>query len=131
MKTGIVVYIIFLLLFCSCSPDSGGQRIAEITVDFVWDLKKPQRSPEIHLRNIPTETSFLNLYFFDATNEWEHGGGSVIYNGSGIIPAGTVNEFKGISSTWGVPDVRLTVKAFNKNNQLVGKGDVTKSPPKL
>ena len=129
MKTITVFGIVFLLFLYSCSEDSGGQNIAKIKVDFVWELKDPQRSPEIHLSNIPTETNFLDFQFFDATNEWEHGGGNVLYNGSSIIPAGILTEFKGVSSTWGVPKIRLIVKAFNKSNRLIGKGTITKSPP--
>ncbi|WP_319407660.1 hypothetical protein [uncultured Desulfosarcina sp.] len=130
MKTITFFGIVFLLFLYSCSEDSG-HNIAKIEVDFVWELEDPQRSPEIHLSNIPNETNFLDFQFFDATNEWEHGGGSVLYNGSSIIPAGTLSEFKGVSSTWGIPKIRLIVKAFNKNNQLIGKGAITKRPPEL
>jgi hypothetical protein len=66
----------------------------------VWDLKHPQRSPEIHLKNTPKGTKRFHIEFIDATNEWEHGGGSITNDDTGIIRAGTLKEFKGLSSTW-------------------------------
>ena len=81
------------------------------------------------LYGISNETNRIDFHFFDATNEWEHGGGSVMYDGSNIIPAGALSGFKGISSSWGIPKIRLVVQAFNKESQLVGKGIITKTPP--
>jgi hypothetical protein len=100
-----------------------------ITVDFVWDLKHPQRSPEIHLKNIPKGTQRFHIEFIDATNEWEHGGESIPNDGTGIIRAGALKAFKGLSSTWGTPKIRLSVAAINTDGHLIGKGEVVKSPP--
>jgi len=131
MKIVSVLFVCCLIIHGGCSKENTNNKdtVNEIEVDFVWDLKNLQRSPEIHLTNIPNDTSRLDFQFFDATNEWEHGGGSVLYNGSSIIPAGALNGFKGLSSNWGVPKVRLIVEAFNNSSQLVGKGTITKSPP--
>jgi hypothetical protein len=49
--------------------------------------------------------------------------------GSGIIQAGAVKEFKGLSSLYGFPKIRVTVTAFLENGQVVGKGSITKKPP--
>ena len=129
MKTAAAAGIIFLLFFCSCSENSGRERIGDMTVDFVWDLKHPQRSPEIHLKNIPKGTERFHIEFFDATNNWEHGGGSITSDDTGIIQAGALKEFKGLSSTWGAPKIRLSVSAFNKDGHLIGKGEIVKQPP--
>jgi hypothetical protein len=103
--------------------------ISKIDVDFVWDLKQPQRSPEIHLKNIPKGTERFHFEFIDATNEWEHGGGSISNDGTAIIKAGALKEFKGLSSTWGIPKIRPTVVAFNGDEQVLGKGTIAKQPP--
>jgi hypothetical protein len=129
MKTVTAVGIIFLLFLCSCSENSGRESIGNITVDFVWDLKHPQRSPEIHLKNTPKGTKRFHIEFIDATNEWEHGGGSITNDDTGIIRAGALKEFKGLSSTWGTPKIRLSVVAFNKDGHLIGKGEIVKRPP--
>lgn len=129
MKIAAVAFMYLLLFLSACSQDTGVAGPAKINVDFVWDLKHPERSPEIHLENNPVGVDRLEIEFFDATNEWEHGGGSIAYDGSGIIRAGALPQFKGLSSTWGFPKFRVTVEAFNKNGQLVGRGTITKSPP--
>ena len=132
MKIVSALFVCCLIIHGGCSKENTDKyTVHEIDVDFVWDLNNLQRSPEIHLKNIPSDTSRLDFQFFDATNEWEHGGGSVHYDGSSVIPAGAFNRFKGASSTWGVPKVRLIVEAFNKSDKLVGKGSITKSPPAL
>lgn len=130
MKLLSAFFVCCLIIHGGCSGEGTVKdTVNEIDVDFVWDLRNLHRSPEIHLNKIPNDTSRLDFQFFDATNEWEHGGGSVRYDGSSIIPAGELDGFKGVSSTWGVPKVRLIVEAYNSSNRLIGKGTVTKSPP--
>ena len=130
MRPVWAVFILCFIISGGCSmEDNVNDLVNKIDADFVWDLENPQRSPEIQLSNIPKETNRLDFHFFDATNEWEHGGGSVIYDGLSIIPAGALNEFKGISSSWGVPKIRLVVEASDKQGRLVGKGVITKIPP--
>lgn len=129
MKIVLSVFILFLFNFCSCSKDDMVEDTTKIGVDFVWDLKHPERSPEIHLENVPVGVDHLQVQFFDATNKFEHGGGSLLYDGSGTIPAGACKEFKGLDTLLGFPKFRVTVAVFNKNGELVGKGKITKSPP--
>lgn len=129
MKAQLIFLIFILLILCGCSKDTAVNDPAILDVDFIWDLKHPERSPEIHLKNIPQETARLDIAFFDASNEWEHGGGSIAYVGSGSIAAGALKGFKGLSSTWGIPKIRLSVDAFDSNSRLVAKGVITKSPP--
>ena len=130
MKSVRVFFILFFFICGGCTEGPNAEDFVDkIDTDFVWDLNNPNRSPEIHLSKIPNETNRIDLHFFDATNEWEHGGGSVIYDGSSIIPAGALNGFKGISSSWGVPKIRLVVEAFDEESRLIGKGVITKTPP--
>ncbi len=129
MKTATLVCLLPLLFLCACSKNDAEKSIAKINVDFVWDLKHPQRSPEIHLKNIPKDTKRFHIEFIDATNEWEHGGGNIPNDGTGIIQAGALKGFKGLSSTWGSPKIRLSVAAFNQDGHLIGKGEIEKIPP--
>ena len=127
MKIAVAVSILCLFFFCGCSKDEG---IAEIDIDFVWDTEHLNRSPEVHLKNVPEGVDRLKIYFYDDTaSGHEHGGGILPYDGSGIIQAGAFKEFKGLTNLWGIPKIRATVKAFDKNGQLVGKGTITKNPP--
>ncbi len=124
-----IVLTVILFLCGGCSGNGPGNDIERIRVDFIWELGHSHRSPEIHLHSVPSGTERLDIQFYDATNEWEHGGGSILYDGSETIPSGALKDFKGLSSVWGRPKIRLTVSAFNSKNGLIGKGTVTQKPP--
>ena len=132
MKITPAVFLMFLIFFCGCSKDGSGENTAEIGVDFVWDLKHPNRSPEVHLENVPNGADRIRVLFFRASNEFELGGGSLPYDGSGVIQAGALKRFKGLRVgvvISGYAKTKVTVEAFDKNGQLVGEGTTTKNPP--
>jgi hypothetical protein len=126
VKTAPVLFLLPLFFLYGCTEDVSHKGIARIGVDFVWDLEEPGLSPEIHLKNVPKKTARLKILFFDATNNWEHGGGAMPYDGSPIIPAGAVNGFKGLSSMWGFPKFEVTVEALDKDGNSIGKGNIVK-----
>jgi len=129
MKIVPVISIVLLSVYFGCSKDNTANPITKIDIDFIYDTKNPRRSPEIHLKNVPEGVDHLQILFFDDSNKFEHGGGSLPYDGSGIIQAGAVKEFKGLSSLYGFPKIRITVTAFHENGQVVGKGSIAKKPP--
>ena len=123
----IATIIMFLFLFYGCS----NSNTEKIGVDFIYDKDHPRLSPEIHLDRVPSGVDYLEIQFMDATNNWEHGGGTIPYQGKDIIRQGAVKDFKGLSSTWGFPKFNVTVNAFDKNGNLIGKGEITKKPPQF
>jgi hypothetical protein len=129
MKIVPVIAIVLVWMYLGCSKDNTDNPITKIDIDVIYDTKNPRRSPEIHLKNVPEGVNHLQILFFDDSNKWEHGGGNLPYDGSGIIQAGAVKEFKGLSSLYGFPKIRVTVTAFLENGQVVGKGSITKKPP--
>ena len=133
MKNTIAISVLCLILFCGCSKDDTDEGIADIGIDFVWDLEHLNRSPEIHLKDVPKGADHLKINFFcDMMHDphRERGGGTLPYDGSGIIPAGTFDSFSIPKSLMGIMlETSATVKAFDKDGQLVGKGTITKKPP--
>ena len=130
MKIVITVSILCLFFLCGCSKDDNADGLAKISIDFVWDLNHLARSPEIHLENVPKGVDRLTIYFYDVSaNDYSHGGGSMHYDGSGSIQSGAFKDFKGLTNMFGIPKIKVTVDAFNKDGQLVGKGATTKIPP--
>ena len=130
MKIGITVSILCLFLLCGCSKSDTDENIAKIDIDFIWDLNHLARSPEIHLENVPEGVDRLTIYFYDVSaNDYSHGGGSILYDGSGIIQTGAFKDFKGLTNMFGIPKIKVVAEAFNMNGQLVGKGTITKKPP--
>jgi hypothetical protein len=122
--------ILFMFFFCGCSNDDMPDGATTINVDYIWDLDRLSVSPEIHLANVPEGVDRLTIYFYDVTaNNYSHGGGSLSYDGSGIIPAGAFTDFKGMTNMFGTPTIKVTVDAFNKDGQLIGRGAIAKAPP--
>jgi hypothetical protein len=97
-----VVLILLGSILFACSGQDADPNLPRIGIDFVWDLKHPNTSPEIHLKNVPAGVERLDISFWDATNHWEHGGGTVPYDDSGVIRAGAVKGFKGLSTSRGI-----------------------------
>jgi len=94
----------------------------------VLDIENSWQSPEIRLKNVPKGVKSLQIQFFDDSARWDHGVGRLNYEGSGIIHAGAVKEYKGFSPTLGFPRVEVIVRAFNKDDQLIAKGAMIKGP---
>ena len=130
MKIAIAVCVLCLVCFHGCAQDEAAEGLTKIDIDFVWDLEHIARSPEVHLGNVPEGTDRLTIYFFDVTaNDYSHGGGDLPYDGSGIIPAGAFKHFRGLNNMFGIPKIKATVEAFDRNGQLVGRGSIVKKPP--
>ena len=135
MKITVAFSIICLIFLCGCPKDETAEGIAEIGIDFKWDLENLNRSPEIRLQNVPEAADHIAIYFFcDLMHDphRERGGGILPYDGSGIIPAGTFDSFSVPAGLMGIMlETRAAVKAFDKNDQLIGKGTITKKPPNI
>ncbi len=130
MKIITVAAVLFLVFFCGCANDDMPEGATKIDVDYVWDLNRLAVSPKIHLANVPEGVDRVTIYFYDITaNNYSHGGGSLSYDGTGIIPVGAFKDFKGMTNMFGVPKIKVTVEAFNKDGQLIGKGEIAKDPP--
>ena len=133
MKITLAISILCIIFFFGCSKNDRDDGSAEISIDFVYDIEHLNRSPEVHLKNVPAETDNIEINFIcdlllEPNNE--RGGGSLPYDGSGIIPAGTFNPFHvPISHMGTILKLKATVEAFDKDSKLVGKGTVTQKPP--
>ncbi len=138
MKIVIAVSILCLIFLCGCPDDNTAVdettvRMTEIGIDYVWDIEDLNRSPEVHLKNVPKGIDHIEINFYCDLLHEPHimrGGGKLPYDGSGKIPAGKINPFSAPMSFMGtILKMRATVKAFDKNGQLVGNGTITKKPP--
>ena len=133
LRIAAAISIFCLIFLCGCPKDDTAKGIAEIGIDFDWDLENLNRSPEVRLQNVPQEADHLAINFFCDTMHDPHrdrGGGNLPYDGSGFIPAGTFDNFSVPKGLMGIVlETRATVKAFYKGGRLVGKGTITSIPP--
>lgn len=132
--------ILLLLLTIGCAGKSNPVEIpkdaVKMAVDFSWEGIEAcvHESPEIRVSNVPEGTDALRVDLKDATlPEWNHGGGRVAYDGSGVIPAGALNI--GYNGPCPPPGRRheyvFSVMAMDNNGLIVGFGKAGQPfPPK-
>ena len=120
----LLVGVVLLALGCATTPVS--PDAVELAVDFEWQPSDrcSRRSPEIRVNNIPpaTQTLLVNLKDRDVPT-WNHGGGTVAYEGPGIIPAGALtNGYNGPCPPSGTHRYVFAVQAIDATGTIVGIG---------
>ena len=123
MNTGVTALII-LLAIIGCSKDYSD--LPQMSVDFTW-LKDQScfddRSPAITLRNIPKDAEIFKVKMVDIDNNYNHGGGTVTYDGSDRIPVGALKNYKGPCPMMNMnPRYELRVRAIDGNGEVIAFG---------
>ncbi len=122
-----------ILIVSGCATTPVAPDAVELAVDFSWEGigKCSNHSPEIRVADIPpgTKSFKVKLKDFNAPN-WNHGGGTVTNDGSGIIPAGALKgAYNGPCPPGGSHKYQFTVKAVNEAGIIIGIGKATKKFP--
>ena len=118
----------------ACQTTKEAKNMAALDVDFSWAGTKACSSqpPEITVSGIPAGTKTLHVKLKDLNVPgYNHGGGTVDYNGGHVIPAGAF-VYKGPCPPSGSHDYRFTVEAISADGQMIlGRGSSTEAfPPK-
>ena len=124
----IIVAFSCLVLLMACAkiaPDA-----VELQVDYNWTKANVCSgfSPEIKVLGIPPTTKQLKVTLTDLNfATYNHGGGTVEYGGSNIIPAGALKDYRGPcppSDTTHQYSIR--VDAIDASGVIRGFGEKTK-----
>jgi len=123
---------IFGFLF-GCVSAKVSPNAVDLKVNFKWTKASncSNKSPKIVVSNIPKGTKSLKVKLedFDAPT-WNHGGGTVPYNGSGVIKAGALtNGYNGPCPPSGSHSYQFTVHAIDKDGIIIGIGKAVKKFP--
>jgi hypothetical protein len=123
MKNTILLILVafsFFSIGCSnVSPDA-----VDLEVDFSWQDMTAcgWGNPEIIIGGLPENTKALAVSMYDHVYFYDHGKVTIPYDGSGIIKMGVLKEIQGPCP----PDVpgryKITVKALDANNVVIGIG---------
>ncbi|MCK5541489.1 MAG: hypothetical protein KAI40_02270 [Desulfobacterales bacterium] len=127
-----VCLVIFGFLF-GCVSAKVSPNAVDLKVSFKWTKasKCSNKSPKIYVSNISKGTKSLKVKLndFDAPN-WNHGGGTVPYKGSGVIKAGALkNGYNGPCPPSGRHSYQFTVHAIDKEGIIIGIGKALKKFP--
>ena len=121
------------LLLLGCASAQISPDAVELSVDFAWQASDrcSSQSPAIRVQNIPAATKTLQVKLKDRdVPNWNHGGGTVAYDGSGLIPAGALkNGYNGPCPPSGSHSYQFMVKAIDAAGVIVGTGQQTRNFP--
>lgn len=113
--------------------DELGQNVVALEVDFSWNAEHrcSSKSPEIRVAGIPAGTKSLKVTLVDLDVPfWNHGGGTVENDGSGVIPAESLKSgYNGPCPPSGSHRYEFTVNAVDEQGQVIGAGKKMKKFP--
>lgn len=145
MRTYTLLCLALLFTFMTaagCAKNQNEKKIvipknaAKLKVDFSWDgiAACGHRSPEIKVSGVPAAAKRLNVQLINVSDPtWNQGGGEVVYDGSGVIPADALNL--GYNGPCPPPEKRqkyeFQVMAVDADGTIIGFGKARESfPPK-
>lgn len=131
----LLIAVFLLVAGCATTGVQIPKNAVEMTVDFSWKGIKActHESPEIRVSNIPDGTTELRVKLKDiSVPAWNHGGGRIEHDGSGIIPAGALDiGYNGPCPPGGRHKYEFSVMAVNAEDVIIGFGKARQSfPPK-
>ncbi|MCP4021432.1 MAG: hypothetical protein GY729_06290 [Desulfobacteraceae bacterium] len=136
-KLSYGLLVVGLLIFwvtgtAFCAPKKLG-------VEFTWEgiRRCTGVSPEIKVLDIPDGTTFFEVKLKDHdAPDFNHGGGKVKNDGSGIIPKkalkpdfGLKNRYRGPCPPMAVHNYEFTVKALDKDGNILAEGSMVRGFP--
>ena len=133
----ILTAAIVLTAGCANNPDQIKipKDAAEMTVEFSWEgiAACTHDSPELRVSAVPEGTADLRVRLKDVSlPAWNHGGGKVKHDGSGVIPAGALKlGYNGPCPPSGRHKYEFSVMAVDADGVIIGFGKARHSfPPK-
>lgn len=120
-----------ILIILSCTNESNNAAV--MGVEFEWQPIDfgSQENPEIQLTGVPegTKRFFVGLVDLNVST-YDHGGGFVVNDQSGLIARGAVKGNYNGPAPWlpdMVHDYEITVKAYDGKGKVIGVGKKVKT----
>ena len=138
IKLGTLASLVIIMLFLITALSACGGDPADalpLEVDFKWQKmdRASGTNPEVRVSGVPegTVSFFVGLTDLDLKS-FNHGGGYVANDGTGVIKRGTIEGyFYGPDPPQGiVHSYEIKVEALDKDKKIIGLGrKVQKFPP--
>jgi phosphatidylethanolamine-binding protein (PEBP) family uncharacterized protein len=125
LKIGAFSCLVLLTACSKASPDA-----VKLQVDYNWTNANvcSNFSPEIKVLGIPPTTKQLRVTLTDLDFLiYDHGGGTVKYEGSNIIAAGALKDYRGPCPPFDTTHrYSIRVDAIDASGVIIGFGEKTK-----
>jgi len=124
----IIVLCLFVLFLadsgCKTTGGSGSGAVMGVNYAFGPEHGCSDLSPEIALTGVPEGTAVLKARLKDLNVPgWNHGGGSVPYNGDGVIPEGALKDgYNGPCPPSGSHTYQFSVTALDAAGNVLATG---------
>ena len=126
MKKLMFLTIASLFLILGCATTKVDPNAVTLDVDFSWTEANrcSSKSPEIHVSGVPEGTKYFKVKLVDLdVPTWNHGGGTVANDSSGVIPAGSLKSgYNGPCPPSGSHRYQFTVKSVDGEGTIIGIG---------
>jgi hypothetical protein len=121
IRRSTLIVVFMLSVFLACSKDYS--NLPQMSVDFKWpEANTYETSPEIILDNVPDSAKSFKIKMYDLDHRWNHGGGTIEYDGSNVIPEGALKKYEGPAPFERSTRFELSVKALDENGNVIAFG---------
>ncbi len=117
-----ILLVVFSFFSFGCSDVSS--NAVDLEVDFTWEGMVPcgWGIPEIGINRVPENTKYLVVSMYDRAYFYDHGEVQVAYNGSNIIAQEALKEIQCPCPPDAPGRYKITVKAIDENEIVIGVG---------
>lgn len=133
MKKIFVLGFLILTMTAACKTTGGSGGGVEMGVDFTFQDEHgcSNVSPKLVLNGVPEGTAQLKVRLKDLNvPTWNHGGGTIDYDGSGVVPEGALKSgYNGPCPPSGSHIYQFTVTALDSEGNVLGTGKAKQRYP--
>jgi len=130
----LILLLMTGFIFFSTSCEKISPNAVDLSIDFSWSKQDrgSNKNPEIRVTGVTENTKYFSVALIDLDMKtYDHGGGKIENDGSGIIARGSVKgNYEGPNPTRPiVHSYEIEVKAYDENDVVIGIGKMTKRFP--
>jgi phosphatidylethanolamine-binding protein (PEBP) family uncharacterized protein len=126
------VVVCALLFFIGCATETMAPNAPSLGVEYSWKgiANCSNISPAIKVTGFPKETKSFSVRMVDLNDSMvNHGGGKIVNDGSGMIPSGAFDDYRGPCLQGSVHRFEFVVKALDEKGTVIGEGKAVQSFP--
>jgi phosphatidylethanolamine-binding protein (PEBP) family uncharacterized protein len=118
--------LVLTMVLAGCVSEKVSPDAVTLGVEFSWEgtSRCSNVSPVIRVTGAPHGTTSFKVRLVDLNvPTWNHGGGTVAHDGSGVIPAGALKSgYNGPCPPSGTHSYQFIVKALDAEGTVIGEG---------